>query len=79
MENLYEIILEGKKYVILNETIVNGTKYVHLVNAEDPEDFCIRKIIIRNNEEILAGLDNEEEFELALKEIVKNESKYLEN
>ena len=38
------IEIDGEEYLILKEFNVKGTTYVHLVNANDPEDFMYRKI-----------------------------------
>ena len=37
-------------------------KYVFLSNLDNPEDFCIRKIIKGNNQEIIIRLDGKREF-----------------
>lgn len=71
MNELDAIKLEGKDFVIIDEITINNTKYVHLANANDYEDFCIRKINIKENVEILTGLDNDEEFDMALDAFVK--------
>lgn len=71
MNELDAIKLEGREFVIVDEIIVNNIKYVHLANADDPMDFCIRKIVIENNEEMLIGLDSDEEFDMALDAFVK--------
>ncbi len=71
MNELDAITLEGREFVIVDEIILNGVKYVHLASAENYEDFCIRKIIVRDNEEILTGLDSDEEFDNALREFAK--------
>ena len=79
MNELDALKLEGKDYVIVDEEKVNGTLYVHLASADDPEDFCIRKVVIKNNEEILIGLDSDEEFDLALDAFIKKNHSDLEN
>ena len=67
MEEISVITLEdGIGYVIVDEIIINNTKYVYLADEENPLNFCIRKVIIENNEEYLINLDNELEFEKAL-------------
>lgn len=67
MKELDTIKLEdGLIYVIVETIEIDNNKYVYLTNIEDEKDFCIRKIIIENNEEILIGLDSEEEFNKAL-------------
>lgn len=76
MNEIDGITLDGKEFAIIKEIIINGTKYVHLANVEDPKDFCIRKIVIKDEREYLTYLDNEEEFNFVLKELNK---KYFEN
>lgn len=71
MNELDAVKLEGREFVIVDEIIINNIKYVHLANADDAEDFCIRKIEIRDNEEILTPLDSDEEFDLALEEFIQ--------
>ena len=61
--NIEAVILDdGITYVIV-DTIDN---YVYLANINDEKDFCIRKIVNENNEELLQGLENEKEFNNAL-------------
>jgi len=79
MNELDALKLEGREYVIVDEIILNNIKYVHLASADDPEKFCIRKVIIKNDEEILTGLDNDLEFDLALEAFIKKNHKDLEN
>lgn len=67
MNELDAIKLEGTEYIIINEQEINGVVYVSLVSSENPEDFCIRKIIIKDGKEMLAGLDSDEEFDMAFK------------
>ena len=50
---------DGIDYAVLDE--INN--YVYLANVSDPKDICIRKDI----GEELVGLDNEEEFNKALR------------
>lgn len=78
MNELDALKLEGKDYVIVDEETVNGTLYVHLASADDPEDFCIRKVVKKNNEDILTGLDSDYEFDLALNAFIKKNHGELE-
>lgn len=79
MNELDALKLEGRDFVIIDEIKINDIVYVHLANADDPEDFCIRKIILKNNEEILTGLDSDEEFDMALDMFIKKNHKQEEN
>lgn len=72
-ETINAITLEdGIQYAIIEEEIINNTKYVFLSNIDDSEDFCIRKVINENNEDFLVGLDDDSEFDLALMHFAKN-------
>ncbi len=79
MNELDALNLEGKDYVIVDEEKINNTLYVHLASADDPEDFCIRKVVIKNGEEILTGLDSDEEFDMALDAFINKNHSDLEN
>lgn len=57
---------DGLQYMVLDEIDFNNNTYVYLSNVEDPEDFCIRKVENDKNEELLVGLDSNEEFDKAL-------------
>ena len=58
------IILEDGIEYIITDAINN---YLYLNNINDPNDFCIRKKIIENNEEYIIGLKDLEEYYNALK------------
>jgi hypothetical protein len=57
---------DGLEYMVLDEIDCETNTYVYLSNVEDPEDFCIRKVENDKNEELLVGLDSNEEFDKAL-------------
>ena len=58
------VVLEDNiRYFILKEIENEENRYVYLVNVDDAEDFCIRKIKEENGKEFLVGLDSEAEFE----------------
>lgn len=57
---------DGLEYMVLDEIDCEINTYVYLSNVEDPEDFCIRKVENDKNEELLVGLDSNEEFDKAL-------------
>lgn len=75
MNNLEGFYLNGKEYAIICETKINGILYVHLANVEDYEDFCIRKVIVKDGKEILTKLDNKEEFYTAFSAFCSNQYK----
>lgn len=76
MKEVETIELEGKEYIIQSEITLNGCRYIHLANTIDPEDFCIRKIRVKDGKEMLVGLDDEKEFNMALEAFF---SKYKED
>jgi len=53
----------GKDYLIVEALEVNNNRYLFLVNEDDEQDSCIRKVITENNEEYLIKLDDKEEYE----------------
>lgn len=71
-KELEYIELEDKEnYVILK--ILEGTnKYVYLANIKDASDLVIRKLIVIDEQEILAGLDTDQEFNEAMELFKKN-------
>lgn len=54
---------DGIEYIILDEI----ESFMYLANIDDETDFCIRKIKTEQGQEILVGLDSDEEFDNALK------------
>ena len=79
MNELDALKLEGKDFIIVDEIKINDVLYVHLASADDPEEFCIRKVVIRDNEEILTGLDSDDEFDTALDAFIKKNHQVEEN
>ena len=71
-KELEYIELEDKEnYVILK--ILEGTnKYVYLANIKDASDLVIRKLIVIDGQEILVGLDTDQEFNEAMELFKKN-------
>jgi len=51
------------EYIIVGAIENNGNKYLFLANEEDELDKCIRKVIVKDNEEYLTKLDSDEEIE----------------
>lgn len=71
-KELEYVELEDKEnYVILK--ILEGTnKYVYLANIKDASDLVIRKLIVIDGQEILSGLDTDQEFNEAMELFKKN-------
>ncbi len=72
MEELEIITLDdGRDYIITDEFLIDGVKYVYLTLEGDIGTFCIRKINIINNEEYLVSLNDKNEFEMALEQFMQ--------
>lgn len=67
MDSVYTIEIDNKEYLITDSIEDKGKKYVYLSYVEDFSDFCIRKAIVEDDEEVLIGLDSTEEFAFALR------------
>lgn len=79
MEEVKVIDLEDGTYIISDEISINGIKYVFLTNEKDMLDFCIRKVIINNNEEYIDYLDTDEEFDAAMQAFLDKHKQELED
>ena len=58
---------DGLDYVILDEITAHSNVYVYLSNTEDPRNFCVRKKLQNSARSLLIGLDDENEFNMAMK------------
>jgi len=54
------------EYTEITRIEYNNNTYLVLSDLENPENFCIRKLIIENNEEYIIGIDTKEEFDTVL-------------
>lgn len=79
MEEVKVIDLENGTFVITDEILINGIKYVYLTNENDVMDFCIRKVKIENNEEYLVKLDSDQEFDIAIQEFLNKHQDELKD
>ena len=79
MEEVKVIDLEDGTYIISDEISINGIRYVFLTNEKDMLDFCIRKVIINNNEEYIDYLDTDEEFDVAMQAFLDKHKQELED
>ena len=66
MQQVEIIDIDNKKYMVLNEIEDNGEIYLYLTNVKNPKDFIIQKID-KNDNNYLVNLDDEDEFNRALK------------
>ena len=58
---------DGLDYVILDEITAHSNVYVYLSNTEDSRNFCVRKKLQNSAGSLLIGLDDENEFNMAMK------------
>ena len=81
MEKVINVVTleDGIEYGVIDEITLEDNKYVFLANINNESDVCFRKIIIRENQEYIVGLENEKEFELALAAFAKKHNNLLEN
>lgn len=68
-EKEYNVITleNGIEYTEIFRLDNEGNTYIVLSNLDNPEDFCIRKLIIKDGEDYIVGLENEEEFNKVFK------------
>ena len=79
MEEVKVIDLKDGTYIISDEISINGIRYVFLTNEKDMLDFCIRKVVINNNEEYIDYLDTDEEFDAAMQAFLDKHKQELED
>ncbi len=65
------ITINNIEYTEIDKINYNNNTYIFLANIDNPSDYMIRKLTIKNNEEYLSALNNEEEFKELLN-IFKN-------
>ena len=63
---------DNKEYMIIKRKKVDNESYVLISNVEDPEDFAIRKEVIKDGEELVIELGSKEEFEKVLPFFIDN-------
>lgn len=54
---------DGLHYVVIDNIVFENKNYIYLTNVNNESDFCIRKLVDRNQ---LIGLRDSHEFDLAL-------------
>ena len=60
------VTLDNKEYLVIDEIKHNDINYIYLVNNKNSKDFVIRK----EKDDLLVGLDNEEEFNEVMKSFI---------
>lgn len=67
------IVLEdNNEYVVLKELNINNNCYLYLNNYNNSNDYVFRKKEVIGGKELITQLDNEEEFNLCMKEVNNN-------
>ena len=61
-----ELILDDKKYLVVDTIEANNVKYVYFVDDDDDNDFFVRKEVTENEEKFLIGLDGDQEYDKAM-------------
>ena len=62
-----KVEIDQKQYDIVDTIEYNDSKFIYLSNMADSLDICIRKQITENGKNFLVGLQDDDEFNLALK------------
>ena len=57
---------DGIEYTEVDKIEYNNNTYVFLSNLDNPENFCIKRLIKENEEEFFEGLNSKEEFDTLL-------------
>ncbi len=78
-EEVKVIELDDGTYVVDDEITINNTKYVYLTNEADVMDFYIQKVILKDNEEYLEGIDSDEEFDMAMQAFLNKHKQELDD
>lgn len=78
-EEVKVIELDDGTYVVDDEITINNTKYVYLTNEADVMDFYIQKVILKDNEEYLEGIDSDEEFDMAMQVFLNKHKQELDD
>lgn len=78
-EEVKVIELDNGTYVVDDEITINNTKYVYLTNEADVMDFYIQKVILKDNEEYLEGIDSDEEFDMAMQAFLNKHKQELDD
>ena len=77
MEEEIEVVTleNGLDYMVIDEIPNGSVTYVYLANVDDEKDTCIRKVTEVDGEDIINGLDSEDEFNKALLLFTKKHKK----
>lgn len=75
--NVETTVIDNKKYIEIDKINIKESNYVFLVNVQDEEDFCIRKLTVKDGEIYYEGLKDDKEFENVLAYFVKKHENIL--
>lgn len=64
-EKEYNVVTleDGKEYTEIERLEKDNNTYVFLSNLDNPNDFCIRKVIKDNDSDYIVGLTDDKEFD----------------
>lgn len=65
------ITINNEDYLILDEIIIDDTKYVYLSKENDEKSLIIQKVVIKDTIEHLVNLDSVEEYKKAYKKFIE--------
>ena len=73
-EKEYDVVVleDGLEYAEINKMKLNGKTYIFLTNLKNDDDFCIRRLIKKDNKEFFEGLSSKEEFDEVLREFYRS-------
>ena len=75
MKEVNTVILEnGLEYIEVDEILYNNTKYILLANYKNIKDCCIRKIVVKDNQEYFCKIKDEENQEVLKVFLEKNKA-----
>lgn len=68
-EKEYNVVTleDGIEYTEIDRVKKDGNTYVFLSNLDNPNNFCIRKVIKEDEEDYIVGLEDDTEFDEVLK------------
>lgn len=62
---------DNKEYVIIDTVVIENNNYLVLASNDDNDEIVIRKVVIKDNKEVLVRLEDEIEFDNVLQEFYK--------
>ena len=66
-------------YAVVDTLIVNDNKYLFLANENDEQDFTVRKVVSKDNQEYIRKLDSNEEFDNIMDVFFNKHKKEISN